>query len=138
MNLTLITIMLALFIVPTTYAIVERNTVNDYIHIITEFNHTIESSITKFNDSVVLLMLGFMISVSEQNQVNAEDDHIPLTAKFIYHVSEPTNTSSTHNSNLDLHITNDIQLQKQDSMINKHTVLSIQFDVNLYVGDNEE
>jgi len=136
MNLTLITIMLALFIVPTTYAIVGKNTVNDYIHIMTELNHAIESSITKFNNSIVLLMLGFMVSVSEQNQVNTKNDYIPLTTEFIYNVSGTTNTSSTHNSNLNLHIASNIQLQKQ-VMTNRHTTLNIQSDINLYVDGDE-
>ena len=127
--------MLALFIVPTTYAIVGKNTVNDYIHIMTELNHTIESSITKFNDSVVLLMLRFMISVSEQNQVNMENDYIPLTTEFIYNVSEPIN-NSTYDSNLNLYTSYDIQLQKE-GIISNHTTLNIQSDINLYVDGDE-
>ena len=127
--------MLALFIVPTTYAIVGKNTVNDYIHIMTELNHAIESSITKFNNSIVLLMLRFMVSVSEQNQVNMENDYIPLTTEFIYNVSEPIN-NSTHDSNLNLYTSYDIQLQKE-GMISNHTTINIQSVINLYVDGDE-
>ena len=133
----IITIVISVSLIPLlfiTHAIAER--IDDHIHIVTQFSHAVEGSITEFNNSIVLLMLGFMVSVSEQNQVNTENDYIPLTTEFIYNVSGTTNTSSTHNSNLNLHIASNIQLQKQ-VMTNKHTTLNIQSDINLYVGGDE-
>ena len=134
--LMLIPMLILLFIPTVIYAIaVEGNIVNDYIHIIAEFNYTIKSSIAEFNDFIASVASFIIITVHNQDyQLKVENDYTSLIAEFIYSITDPiTLTLTTHTSSMN--ITSGMMIQKQVSLtITEHTDMKIQFNVDLDVS----
>ena len=114
-----------------------NHTYNTYIPIITEFNYIIESSITKFKDYLGLIATFIITIHSEDYQLRKENDYVTLLAEIVYYTHDPTAFNlTTQNSNID--IASNMMIQRQESItINRYTLLSIQFVVNVYIeGDD--
>ena len=135
--LTILTATVTTTIAYTVEADMINHTYNTYIPIITEFNYIIESSITKFKDYLGLIATFIITIHSEDYQLRKENDYVTLLTEIVYYMHDPTAFNlTTQNSNID--IASNMMIQRQESItINRYTLLSIQFVVNVYIeGDD--